>query len=324
MKEAVPKVSVSMLAHNVVKFIADAIESVLHQTRDFEIELVIGEDCSDDNTREICDAYAAKYPDVIRVLPSDINRGIAGNTARLWQHCRGEYIAICDSDDLWIDPRKLKTQVEFLDQHPGCGAVYTDVEVISETGETLDPEVYHHVRSRYASGKVFSHLLQGNFINNSTAIFRRSLIQDYRIDEDKSYYSYDYLFWLHIASQSEIHFWNAKTTKYRKHSGGVTSSDKRLPRNRQKYLQYLPFLLLKFDRRRPWRLTSEEKARIFRKNLSVIYRREADVRTKLRILQIMPRYFPGVRGIVNMLSAKYGKSKRRSASPDSAKSGTNK
>ena len=308
MKERVPKVSISMLAYNVGKFIEPAIESALSQKVDFEIELVISEDCSEDNTREICEAYAAKYPDIIRLLPSDINRGIPANTARLWRHCRGEYIAICDSDDIWTDPMKLKTQVQFLDDNFSYGAIYTDVNVISETGDVIDGN-HDRIRARYASGKVFSKLLQGNFINNSTAVFRKALIDDYAIDEDRSYYSYDYLFWLHIASKSEIHFWNTKTTSYRKRFGGATSSDERLPQNRKKYLQHLPSILLRFDEYRPWPLTSEEKIRIFQKKLSVIFRNEADANMKWKILRLMPRYFPGIRGVVQILTSKYKRHK---------------
>jgi glycosyltransferase involved in cell wall biosynthesis len=230
------------------------------------------------------------------------------NTSRVWQHCRGEYIAICDSDDIWTDPYKLRNQVKFLDENPSCGAVYSDVEIISATGEIGDNDGYDRIRRQYTSGRIFSQLLKGNFINNSTGVFRKSLIADYKIDEDKSYYSYDYLFWLNIACQSEIHYLNARTTSYRRHSGAATTSDLRLARNREKFLHYLPSLLIKFDEcRSGGSLTNEEKVQIFRKKLSVIYRKETDLKMKWKILQLMPRYFPGLRGVISILTAKYRK-----------------
>ena len=76
----VPKVSVCMVTYNHVNFIGQAIESVLMQETDFEYELVIGEDCSTDGTREIVRDYAEKYPDKIRTLlhPHNLGSGIEG------------------------------------------------------------------------------------------------------------------------------------------------------------------------------------------------------------------------------------------------------
>ena len=132
-----PLVSVSMICYNAEAFIAESIESILNQKVDFPIELVIGDDCSKDNTRQICETYAEKYPEIIRLLLPENNLGIGGNTARTMGSCRGKYIAVCDGDDIWIDPHKLKRQVDFLEQNPHYGVVYTDVETVSETGACI-------------------------------------------------------------------------------------------------------------------------------------------------------------------------------------------
>ncbi len=68
------KVSVLMLTYNHEPYIAQAIESVLMQETDFDFEIVIGEDCSTDKTREIISNYAAKYPSRVLVLPREANR----------------------------------------------------------------------------------------------------------------------------------------------------------------------------------------------------------------------------------------------------------
>lgn len=312
MNASSPKVSVTMLAYNVEKYIEAAIEGVLRQKVDFSYELLIAEDCSKDNTRKICDSYASRFPGKIIVLPSDKNRGIAGNTARVFSECKGEYIAVCDSDDVWVDATKLKRQVAFLDANPRCGAVYTDVEIVTEDGTVPVDDQYDFVRKKYRGGKIFSELLKDNFINNSTTVFRRSFLAGYTIDPDRGYTSYDYLLWLHIGSQAEIHFLNERTTQYRRHSGSATSTDERLPNNRAKTNERLPSVLLQFGKTRPWNPTRDEKVVMFRKVLSVLYRNEADIKTKWKVLRLAPYYFPGIQAVIDILVKKSRKGKTNS------------
>jgi glycosyltransferase involved in cell wall biosynthesis len=104
-----------MITFNHEKFIADAIEGVLLQRASFPIELVIGEDCSTDRTREICLDYQRKYPEVIRVLCRAQNFGMQKNFMDTIQSCRGEYVALCEGDDFWTKSSKLQEQVNFLE-----------------------------------------------------------------------------------------------------------------------------------------------------------------------------------------------------------------
>src|SRR6516164_8232942 len=111
-------VSVFMITYNHGKYISEAIESIVSQKTNFEFELVIGEDCGPDDTRAICEQYAAKYPDIINLLPSDKNYGPMGNTIRVMYACTGKYVALCEGDDYWTDPYKLQKQVDFLEANP--------------------------------------------------------------------------------------------------------------------------------------------------------------------------------------------------------------
>lgn len=78
------------------------------QQTSFPFELVIGEDCSTDKTREICLEYKAKYPDVIRLRLLEENIGISANFIGTLQACTGKYIGICEGDDYWTDSNKLQ------------------------------------------------------------------------------------------------------------------------------------------------------------------------------------------------------------------------
>ena len=300
------RVSVCMLAYNVAPYIGEAIEGVLQQKTDFSIELVIGEDCSTDDTRRICEAYATRYPDVVRVTPPEANLGIAGNAARTLARCRGTYIAICDGDDVWNDPHKLQQQVDFLEQNPDYGVVYTDVQTISETGQPIEDEEHASIRGQYASGAIFFKLLQGNFINNSTAVFRSRFLLDYEIDRDRNYYTHDHLLWLYIAAQAKIHFINAPTTRYRKHTGGVTRSTAKLENNKKKFQYHLYDILLNFDKHNRNPVSTEDRLLFFRKILSVLIRKENNAAMKLNILGLAPKYFPGMLGLTRIMFSKIG------------------
>jgi len=128
----IPLVSVAMVTYNHAPYIADAIKGVLLQETNFQIELVIGEDCSTDGTREIVFNYQKKYPNVIRVITSEKNVGGKENSQRIRKSCRGKYIAYCEGDDYWHDPYKLRKQVDYLEGHPECGLVYSDYDVYNE------------------------------------------------------------------------------------------------------------------------------------------------------------------------------------------------
>lgn len=123
-----PLVSVCMITYNHRPYIAEAIESVLRQETDSPFELVIGEDCSTDGTREIVLDYHKKRSDVIRVISSEQNVGARANGARTIAACRGKYVAFCEGDDYWHHPRKMQTQVEYMEAHPECGIVCSDFD----------------------------------------------------------------------------------------------------------------------------------------------------------------------------------------------------
>src|SRR5688500_13476797 len=111
-------VSVWITTYNHEKFIAEAIESVLRQQPSLSYEIVIGEDCSTDRTREIVLSYKEKYPDkIILYLPKQ-NTGMVQMTKKSYSFCTGRYVAWLDGDDYWVDPFKLQKQVDFLEANP--------------------------------------------------------------------------------------------------------------------------------------------------------------------------------------------------------------
>lgn len=298
-------VSVCMAAYNHEKFIAKAIESVMMQETGFPIELVIGEDCSKDATRAICEEYAAQYPDRIRLLPSETNLGMSKNGIRILHSCRGKYIAILDGDDFWKDPHKLRDQVQFLEENPEYGMVYTDVVAVNDNHEEFDAESVRIRRKDYREGDVFFTMLPGlNFINSCTALFRKELLELTGPNViEKYWFSYDFWYWLRISMLGKVGYLNKKTACYRLHEGGITNTvffKKGLKRNY--YVLY--DVIENFHQRVRAPLNEAQRSIVFRKVLSLIYRKQGTLGMKLRALTMLPRYFPGIGGITGILRAK--------------------
>jgi glycosyltransferase involved in cell wall biosynthesis len=88
-----------MITYNHENYIREAIEGVLMQKTDFPIELIIGEDCSTDDTREIVVDYANKYPDIIKAQLPEKNRGMQNNFLAILEAAHGKYIALCEGKD---------------------------------------------------------------------------------------------------------------------------------------------------------------------------------------------------------------------------------
>ncbi len=127
-------VSVNCITYNHEKYIANAIEGFLMQKTNFEYEVLIGEDCSTDNTRKIVESYIEKYPNIMRLITSEKNVGGRQNGRRLHENSRGKYIAICEGDDFWTDPNKLQKQVDYLESHPECTLCFHAANIVNETG----------------------------------------------------------------------------------------------------------------------------------------------------------------------------------------------
>ena len=113
-----PVISIGMLAYNQEPYIAQAIESVLMQKTTYSYEIVIADDCSNDNTRNIILKYQTQYPEKIKLILQDKNVGASQNTLDLILSLTGRYVAALEADDYWTDPSKLQKQVDFLESNP--------------------------------------------------------------------------------------------------------------------------------------------------------------------------------------------------------------
>lgn len=220
-----PLVSVWMITYNHEKYISQALDGILMQKTNFNYEIVIGEDCSTDRTREICIEYQKKYPDKIKLLLNEKNIGVTPNFIQTLKACKGKYIALCEGDDYWTDSYKLQKQVDFLEANPEYSVVYTDCSLINSLGDKLpDTDYLIKQRKRYRSGDVFFNLLRENFINTLTVCLRAECIISDKSILDK-WYIYDYYLWLQLAKKGKVQYIADITACYRIHATGLCQND---------------------------------------------------------------------------------------------------
>lgn len=128
-----PLVSVWIITYNQEKYIAEAIESALQQKTDFSFEIVIGEDCSTDRTREIVLSYKKRFPEKIRLVLHKENMGMVANQNHTFNACRGQYIALLEGDDYWNSDDKLQKQLDLMQAHPQCELSFHPVYTTKDT-----------------------------------------------------------------------------------------------------------------------------------------------------------------------------------------------
>lgn len=170
-----PKVSVCMITYNQEEYITEAIESVLAQQTNFDFKLIIGDDCSIDNTINILKEYQKKYPEKIRLLLSRKNVGMMKNFVRTFSACTGEYMAILEGDDYWTSPRKLQKQVELLDLNPSYSMCFHATKAFYETNKK---KFYLIPSKKMIKTKYFlEDILKYNFIATCSVMYRKHLVK---------------------------------------------------------------------------------------------------------------------------------------------------
>lgn len=216
-----PMVSVCMITYNHEKYISEAIDGVLMQkTTFFPIQLIIGEDCSTDNTREICEEYQRKHPQLIKLLPPEKNLGMMPNFVRTLNTCNGKYIALCEGDDYWIDPLKLQKQVDLIESKLNATLVFSDRAVLNSNDNKSTPNTYKDRRYN------LNDVIAGFIPPTQTMLFRNNNNLSSFLKKHQQHPSGDQLIALFYAMQGFIYCLKDQTAIYRITGEGAWSSRK--------------------------------------------------------------------------------------------------
>ena len=205
-------VSVVMITYGHEKYIRQAIEGVLMQKGDFDLELVIANDCSPDNTDAIISELLKSHPkaEKIRYIKHDKNIGMMPNFIYALKQAHGNYIALCDGDDYWTDPYKLQKQVDFLEANPDYVLCFHKVKILKPNGELVE-DFITKVPEDYETQETLARL--GNYIHTPSVVFR-NVIKEFPPEFSLSPIG-DYFLYMLLVEHGKLHYFEDEMAVYR-------------------------------------------------------------------------------------------------------------
>ncbi len=221
-----PILSVCIFTYNQAPYIADCLEGVLSQETDFDFEIVIGEDCSDDGTLQICESYAADNPGRIKLIKRPKNIGSFANSMHTLHACRGEFIALCEGDDFWTYKGKVQQQVQFLRTHPDYNLAFHDAGIIN----------MHHVDNQIQKFSEYEFvgvdekkkdyslydLLKGTLCPTASVVFRRP--HEFKFPEWYTSLPFgDMSLFILVNWDAKVRYFNETWSVYRIHQASASS-----------------------------------------------------------------------------------------------------
>jgi glycosyltransferase involved in cell wall biosynthesis len=199
-----------MITYNHELFVAQAIEGILNQQTDFDIEVIIADDASTDSTQKVIEHLLKEHPSGRKVMyvRNERNLGVMSNFIQALKRCSGKYIALCEGDDFWIGASKLQKQVDYLEANPQV-AVCLHNGFIQENGRIVG-------KSRGESFAVYSrkHVIKSRVLAPTASYCFRNQIQypDWML----SVYGGDTALLFLLSGIGEIHYLPDIMCTYRK------------------------------------------------------------------------------------------------------------
>jgi len=193
MNENKPLVSVIIPTFNRSTMVVEAVDSVLAQSYQ-PLEIIVVDDGSTDDTGVCLTGYGQR----IKVIRRSLNSGVSAARNCGIRQNSGSYVALLDSDDLWL-PDKIERQMDFFFTHPEAMICQTE-ETWIRRGKRVNPKHKH----RKYSGSIFSHCLPLCIVSPSAVMFKRELISQVGLFDEQLPACEDYDLWLRIAAHHPI------------------------------------------------------------------------------------------------------------------------
>jgi glycosyltransferase involved in cell wall biosynthesis len=213
-----PNVSVIIPAFNSARYIGEAVDSVLRQTRPAE-EIIIVDDGSTDDTRVIAAALPVKY-----IYQKNAGPSAARNTGL--RHATGELLAFLDADDLWL-PHKLAAQLTAFENFPDAGFSFSTVwHLYAGTNPKISHDPYYPpqlagwlrrkpIKDGGVYGSVYDLLLRKNCVATSSMVVRREIVERAGEFDTALWGCEDYDYWIRLARLAPAVFIEQPVSRYR-------------------------------------------------------------------------------------------------------------
>lgn len=210
------RVAILMPCYNAEKFINETLESLVNQSYE-NIEIIILDDCSTDNTCSLIEDYKNRYP-YIKLYKHPVNKGIIPTRNELFSLTDAPYVALMDADDIAV-PERIAKQLRYLIDNPRVSAV-------GGWHEFFDQQ---HGIGRFPSqpDDIAAMLFIDNVISNPTMMLRKFFWDKHQLKYDVDYAgAADYKLWTDIYECGEIHNLPAVMIKYRVHASQESTANR--------------------------------------------------------------------------------------------------
>jgi glycosyltransferase involved in cell wall biosynthesis len=215
------KISVIVTSYDHERYIKQCLDSILDQKGNFNLEIILGDDCSPDNTNEILRQYSETYPHTFKMMPKQDNMGVTKNLKRCLDACNGDFIAICEGDDYWTDEYKLQKQMEFLEEHKDYSMCFSSFMFFYEEENKFLP--FSDQISLNKDVITTEDLIQINYIGNFSCCMYRTDVVRKLPKEIFDVFTVDWMFNMTCGEIGKIGFIKDCMSIYRKHSDGAWS-----------------------------------------------------------------------------------------------------
>jgi glycosyltransferase involved in cell wall biosynthesis len=213
-----PKVSVVVLAHNYGRFLAEAVESLLSQDYVGDVELIVIDDGSTDETPQVASDLQWAYPDRIRYIHQE-NQGVAGSANTGLAAATGELIAFHSADDVAL-PGKIGRQAEILATRPEVGLVYGDMAVTDANLNVITPSFWQSQGIVPVRGDALERAMIGPFVSGGTMMFRAAFREGFYPLPAWAAWE-DWWITVHVAAVAEFVFFKEPLILYRQHGANM-------------------------------------------------------------------------------------------------------
>lgn len=222
MPKIAPAISIALCTYNGAKFLPAQLESLAAQTRPPD-ELVVGDDCSSDETIQILKDFAARAAFPVRVAINDENLGSTRNFEQTILRCRGDIVFLSDQDDVWLPDKIARAWAEF-ERDENVGMVFTDAEIVDENLNSLGRQLWDfsfspQMRQIARQKGILEVLFRQSTVTGATMAFRSRFVDSFvPIPVDIPRVIHDEWIALVVALQAKVIFLEESSIKYRQHS----------------------------------------------------------------------------------------------------------
>ena len=233
------KLSVAFIVYNGSNYMEQQLDSILHQTVKLD-EIVVCEDNSTDNTREILKKYNKANPGLFKILYNTQNLGSNKNAEKAIQHCTGDIVFLSDHDDEWL-PNKVERTLQYFEQNPQMNGVFSNGYLMNALSEVDSQNAlwdsmsfpFNQLKNNPALLREYIHTNE-NSATGAAMAFRRNLAFLDQAFPSIKFLIHDRWISMNLSNDKSLGFMEDKLIKYRLHPKQETGGKKA---EMQKYIQ---------------------------------------------------------------------------------------